>query len=305
MDLLDKVISKASAVPQKPLSSAVFWLGLIIAIYLLAQITWKLVPVAETPQKWLPTPVSSSQSSSQVNVSALQELALFGKADPNTDKPKPVVEEKITDAPKTSLSIQLTGVVASTAEQNGLAVIESRGSQNTYSLGDKIKGTSASLKEVYADRIIISNSGRYETLMLDGLKYETQGKANTLLQEARSSHDVRTIDKRNNRAVSRELEESRDALLEDPSKITDYLAISPVNAGGELQGYRLNPGKDRQLFQQAGFKANDLAKSMNGYDLTDMSQALEVMAQLPELTEISLMVEREGQLVEIMFSLPQ
>ncbi|WP_281212802.1 type II secretion system protein GspC [Shewanella insulae] len=304
MDLLDKVISKAAAIPHKPLSSAVFWLGLIIAIYLLAQITWKLVPVAETPQKWLPTPVSSSQSSSQVNVSALQELALFGKADPNTDKPKPV-EEKITDAPKTSLSIQLTGVVASTAEQNGLAVIESRGSQNTYSLGDKIKGTSASLKEVYADRIIISNSGRYETLMLDGLKYETQGKANTLLQEARSSHDVRTIDKRSNRAVSRELEESRDALLEDPSKITDYLAISPVNAGGELQGYRLNPGKDRQLFEQAGFKANDLAKSMNGYDLTDMSQALEVMAQLPELTEISLMVEREGQLVEIMFSLPQ
>jgi len=29
------------------------------------------------------------------------------------------------------------------------------------------------------------------------------------------------------------------------------------------------------------------------------------MAQLPELTEISLMIEREGQLVEILFSLPQ
>ncbi|MCH1932385.1 type II secretion system protein GspC, partial [Shewanella sp. A25] len=79
--------------------------------------------------------------------------------------------ELITDAPKTSLSILLTGVVASTAEQRGVAVIESRGSQNTYSLGDKIDGTSASLKEVYADRIIITNNGRYETLMLDGLEF--------------------------------------------------------------------------------------------------------------------------------------
>ena len=30
-----------------------------------------------------------------------------------------------------------------------------------------------------------------------------------------------------------------------------------------------------------------------------------MMSQLPELTEVSIMVEREGQLVEIMFSLPQ
>ncbi|MCZ4338203.1 type II secretion system protein GspC [Shewanella colwelliana] len=305
MDLLDKVISKAAAIPHKPLSAATFWLGLIVAIYLLAQITWKLVPVSDTPQTWQANPISSS-SSEQVNLSALQNLALFGKADLNGGKPKVApVEDKIIDAPKTSLSIQLTGVVASTSEQNGLAVIESSGSQETYSLGDKIKGTSASLKEVYADRIIISNSGRYETLMLDGLKYETQGRANRQLQQAKRSRDVEQIDQRDNQAVAEELQNSRDELLADPSKITDYLAISPVNSGGEVQGYRLNPGKDRELFKQAGFKANDLAKSINGYDLTEMSQALEVMAQLPELTEISLMVEREGQLVEIMFSLPQ
>ena len=59
------------------------------------------------------------------------------------------------------------------------------------------------------------------------------------------------------------------------------------------------------MFKQAGFQANDLAKSINGFDLTDMGQALEVMAQLPELTEMAVMVEREGQLVEIMFSLPE
>lgn len=233
-------------------------------------------------------------------------MGLFGQHDEDSSNAKVEhVVEMITDAPKTSLSIQLTGVVASTSEQKGLAVIASSGSQNTYGLGDKIKGTSASLKEVYADRIIITNSGRYETLMLDGLEYETQSQANQQLQQAKVDRKVTQVDQRTNRKVAAELQQSRDELLADPSKITDYLAISPVRSGGELSGYRLNPGKDRDLFKQAGFKANDLAKSMNGYDLTDMSQALEVMAQLPELTEISLMVERDNQLVEIMFSLPQ
>lgn len=215
--------------------------------------------------------------------------------------------ETVTDAPKTSLSIQLTGVVASTADQKGLAIIESSGSQETYSLGDKIKGTSASLKEVYADRIIITNAGRYETLMLDGLVYTSQSPANQQLQKAKSgkAEVVSRVDQRKNAEISQELAESRSELLADPSKITDYIAISPVRQGENVVGYRLNPGKDVNLFKQAGFKPNDLAKSINGYDLTVMSQALEMMSQLSELTEVSVMVEREGQLVEIMFSLPQ
>lgn len=305
MDLLDKFLTKAATVPQKPVSSAIFSIGVVFVLFLSAQITWKLVPEHSAVSRWAPTPVSSV-SSGAVNIAGLQALGLFGRADSTSAKPKVApIEEVITDAPKTSLSIQLTGVVASTTELKGLAVIASGGSQDTYGLGDKIKRTSASLKEVYADRIIITNSGRYETLMLDGLEYNTNGNANQQLQKAKSLPKSKKIDQRQNREVARELGESREQILADPSKITDYLAISPVKSGGELAGYRLNPGKDRKLFIEAGFKPNDLAKSINGYDLTNMGQALEVMGQLPEMTEVALMVEREGQLIEIMFSLPQ
>ncbi|MGI1946035.1 type II secretion system protein GspC [Shewanella glacialipiscicola] len=306
MDLLDKIIAKAIGMPHKPLSRIVFWLGFIVIMLLAAQITWKLVPTTASVSAWSPTPVNASgKSAGQVDLASLQLLGLFGKADTQSDRPKVAAVETITDAPKTSLSIQLTGVVASTTDQKGLAVIESNGSQETYSLGDKIKGTSASLKEVYADRIIITNAGRYETLMLDGLVYTSQSPANQQLQQAKSNTTVNRIDQRKNAEVSQELAESRTELLADPSKITDYIAISPVRQGDAVAGYRLNPGKDANLFKQAGFKANDLAKSINGYDLTVMSQALEMMSQLSELTEVSIMVEREGQLVEIMFSLPQ
>ncbi|GGI89486.1 type II secretion system protein GspC [Shewanella gelidii] len=305
MDLLDKFLARLAGLPHKPLSMVTFGVGLVAVLYIAAGITWKLIPISESTVAWEPTR-SAAQKGAQVNVSELNQLALFGRLDSNANKPKPKpVEVEITDAPKTSLSIQLTGVVASTAEQNGLAVIESRGSQETYSLGDKIKGTSASLKEVYADRIIITNSGRYETLMLDGLKYTSKSNANQQLQQAKSRPKVSRVDQRKNSRVAEQLSASREELIADPTKITDFIAISPVKRKGQILGYRLNPGKDAKLFQQAGFLRNDLAKSINGYDLTDMGQALEVMAQIPELTEISLMVERDEQLIEIMFSLPQ
>ncbi|MBM7071105.1 type II secretion system protein GspC [Shewanella sp. 202IG2-18] len=306
MDVLDKVITKVIGLPHKPLSNAVFWLGLIIIIYLLAQITWGLVPTSTQTVAWKPTPVSANQNgSANVDLVSFKKLDLFGKYDKeNTQKVEGNTPTQITDAPKSSLSIQLTGVVASTTKKNGLAIIASSGTQATYSIGDKIKGTSASLKEVYADRIIITNAGRYETVMLDGLKFTTDVANNKPLQTA-SRNKAKKIDKSKDRRVSADLAKTRQAILADPNKITDYLSISPKTVNGQLQGYRLNPGKDRKIFREAGFKPNDLAKSLNGYDLTDISQALEVMSQLQELTQVSIIVEREGQLVELTLGLPQ
>ncbi|MBE8167394.1 MAG: type II secretion system protein GspC [Shewanella sp.] len=307
MDALDRVITKVVGLPHKPLSVAVFWIGLSIVLYLMAQITWNLIPTSSNSSTWKPSgQLSTSIASSRVDLSGIQQLALFGKHDSTTEhKLVEILPDLITDAPKSSLSIQLTGVVASTTKLQGLAIIDSSGQQATYGIGDKIKGTSASLKEVYADRIIITNTGRYETVMLDGLQFTSQSDANNALNNASVKANLKKVDQRNNKEIAQRIAQSRSEVMQDPNKISDYLSISPKTVNGALQGYRLNPGKDRQLFKQAGFKANDLAKSINGYDLTDISQALEVMAQLPELTEMSVMVERQGQLVEITFGLPQ
>ncbi|WP_417762336.1 type II secretion system protein GspC [Shewanella sp.] len=294
MDLLDKAIAQTSKIPSRQASQLVFWLLLILVLYLAAQVTWKAVPASTSSTHWQPTP-SSTASGTRINIDTIQKIGLFGQSDKAALAAAQQTPEMITDAPKTSLSILLTGVVASTAEQRGVAVIESRGSQNTYSLGDKIDGTSASLKDVYADRIIITNNGRYETLMLDGLEFKTNSAANEHLQQAKMQSSG---------AVDNAAD-IRDDVMANPDKLSDYIAISPVQQDGELVGYRLNPGKDTGVFTGAGFKPNDLAKSINGYDLTDGAQALEIMGQLSELTDISVMVERDNQLVEISLSLPQ
>ncbi len=306
MDALDKVITKVIGLPHKLLSNGALWFVLVLIIYLLAQISWGLIPVSSQTVTWQPSPTSLNSGRSElIDLSKLKQLDLFGRYDEGqAKKVENVSTTQITDAPKSSLSIQLTGVVASSTKKNGLAIIASGGTQATYSIGDKIKGTSASLKDVYADRIIITNAGRYETVMLDGLEFTTDIANNRPIKKA-SNARTKKIDKTQDRTVSADLAKTRQEVLADPNKITDFLSISPKTVNGQLQGYRLNPGKDRKLFTEAGFKPNDLAKSLNGYDLTDISQALEVMSQLQELTQVSIIVEREGQLVELTFGLPQ
>ncbi|GLS83475.1 type II secretion system protein GspC [Paraferrimonas haliotis] len=294
MDVLEKTLNQIKSIPQAPIASGAFAILLIIAIYLVAQISWSLIDTPAPASNWSPQ-ITSSAKSTSVSVSKLVDSHLFGEYDKETaEKPKEVVVEQVIDAPKTSLSLLLTGVVASTEQTRGLAIIEAGGSQETYGIGDTIKGQSASIKEVYADRIIITNRGRYETLMLDGIKYTSQ-----------PSQPVKPRAAPTSRSNSRSVAIDRKELLKDPSKLTDIVSITPVTRSGETLGYRLNPGRDGKLFRDAGLKPNDLAKSINGYDLTDAMQAMELMSQLAELSDVSVMVERDGQLVEVNLSVPQ
>ncbi|USD37799.1 MULTISPECIES: type II secretion system protein GspC [Ferrimonas] len=305
MDYLQQGLHGLAKLPQAAIARVLTLLLAVYAIYIASQLTWMLVPeTQEQAAVWRPSVQQSGQSGA-LDLTPVQRLSLFGDVDKSKEssKPKPVDTSLITDAPKTTLRILLTGLVASSEQERGIAVIESAGSQETYGIGDKIKSTSASLHEVYADRAIIVNRGRYETLMLDGIEYSKTISEETKRLKTRSS-EPRTQDMRNNNKVSAQLDAARTDLLTDPGKLTDYISISPVKADGGLKGYRLNPGKDRALFTDAGLKSGDLAVAINGYDLTQMSEAMQLLAELPELTEMAVMVEREGQLTEIMFSLP-
>ena len=85
----------------------------------------------------------------------------------------------------------------------------------------------------------------------------------------------------------------RSELLGNPGKITDYLNISPVRVDGRMTGYRLNPGRNPELFNQLGLVANDLAVSINGLDLRDNAQAMQAMQQVAGATEMTVTVERQ------------
>ena len=228
----------------------------------------------------------------------IKRLNLFG--DYNA---APVVENEVTEAPVTRLSLTLTGVVASSEKGQGAAIIENKKQQQTYGIGEKIEGTNASLQKVYADRVIIKNGATNETLMLDGVDY------NKNVLQVTNQTPVDSAPQNNSGSERRTLSDdaiqaSRD-LQNQPASFIDYIAVSPHRPNGELLGYQVSPGKKPALFQAAGLKSGDVITEINGLDLTDMQQALEAMNMLKELQSLQMTVQREDELITIYLDLPQ
>jgi general secretion pathway protein C len=280
----------------------------LLAIFLLAyaaEITWRFLPEPKNTiakQSNLGHAVHSGSGKVQLDLVSIKRLNLFGDL-----SAEPVIEEQITDAPVTKLNLTLTGVVSSSLKDQGVAIIENRGTQETYGVGEKISGTNATLKEVYADRVIIRNGPSSETLMLDGIDY-TKPSSGQVAESSGAQITKSQSDNRQNqiqrRTLSEEALQASRQLQQQPANFTDFIAITPHRPDGELQGYRVSPGKNPALFKSAGLKSGDVVTEINGLDLTDMQQSLEAMNVLRDLQSLQMTISRKGDLLTIYLDLP-
>jgi general secretion pathway protein C len=275
----------------------------LLAIFLLsyaAELTWRLLPQPSDNGKIANVStgqsVAQKNSNNKLNLADIKRLNLFG--DYNAE---PVAEKVVTDAPVTRLNLTLTGVVASSAKDQGAAIIENRNQQQTYGVGEKIEGTNASLKEVYADRVIIKNGQTNETLMLDGVDYNKNASQPRPAAVSPAPASPRGPERR---TLSNDAIQASRELQSKPASFTDYIAVSPHRPNGELAGYRVSPGKKPALFKAAGLKSGDVITDINGLDLTDMQQALEAMSMLKELQSLQMSVQRKDELITIYLDLP-
>ncbi|KMT64666.1 type II secretion system protein GspC [Catenovulum maritimum] len=278
-------------------------LGVYIT-WLFAQMTWQLFPQPVQNSISQSMPAQANQADKQIDVSKISRLNLFGNYNA---APKPI--ERLPEpenAPQTKLNLKLTGVVPSSEPARAAAIIEKSGSQDVYGINEKIDGTRAVIKEIFADRVILEQSGRRETLMLEGRDYKAEAAGSSYASSNKSTatkeqvSEQKQVIKEEDRAA---IEQLRKDAFSDPGKLIDYIKVNPLRKNGELIGYRLYPGKDAKLFSSVGLKAGDVAIEINGYDLTNLSQALQAMTELKSAQEASLMVDRNGSVTQIFFSL--
>lgn len=285
---------------------------LVYIAYVGAKITWSVVPQAQTSQSTSTAINSRNANSSKqnhtVDVAKIQSLNLFGLYNEGD-----VVEAEIemANVPETRLNLVLTGLVASDEQSKAAAIIEYQGKQETYGIGDIIIGTRANLEQVLMDRVLIKQSGRLETLMLDGFDYNQPAKKIANKPAAKrnktkigpQSSRSGVVDQRSNKQLTATAKILRAEFSQDPAKIGDYLRISPKRKDGKIIGYTLRPGKKPEFFKLAGLKAGDVAVEMNGFDLIAPTQAMQAMAEMRQARDISLLVNRQGNLTEILISL--
>jgi general secretion pathway protein C len=164
--------------------------------------------------------------------------------------------------------------------------------------------------------------------MLDGFEYDenqnnkqtnkTQQPSKTVLKTStltkrelaknspiRVNHQPARVDQRLNKALSKQAKAFKDDVGEDPGKIMDYLQIAPKRVDGNIIGYRLMPGKKPDFFKAAGLKSGDVAIQMNGLDLSQPSEAAQALKALRDQRDVSLLLDRDGDITEVLFSIDE
>jgi len=284
--------------PQDKIAKSISLVAIIVLAYLLAQFTWLVLTPTQSPVTLAAKPVTSTgqQNNQSANVAGITALNLFGKYN---QEPK-VEEVVVQDAPETSLRLTLSGTVASDDPATAAAIIENNGKQETYGIGDQITGTRATLESVATDRVIIKHRGKHETLMLDGVKYSKQ-KAKR--QSARTTSREKTKTPPTERRLVPGVADVKAELAANPAKLTDYMRISPRRVEGKITGYELRPGKRPEFFTAAGLKAGDVAVQINGLDLTVPQESMQALRALREDSDLSLLIDRGGEMTEILLSL--
>lgn len=249
----------------------------------LALLTWQFWLPSEQPTVSLAKVAVPQTSAAGSEAAATYRFNLFGTAAPSsTAVTTAASESSLRNAPPSALKINLTGIVASPTPAHSIAIIAKDSKQFSLGIGDNTPGYDAKIAAIFADRVVISYQGRYESLFLFS---DAPAVAKAHGEQKPSAGQLKA------------------QLQKQPQNILNYLNISPVMVDNKLIGYRLNPGVQGELFQQVGLRENDLAVALNGLDLRDAQQAQQALKQLPELSELNLTVERDGQLHDIYVAL--
>ncbi len=261
----------------------------VLLAYVLAQGTWRLIPDPELPDApSVASGVSPAASPEQTGLEEIANLHLFG-----LPASKPTQAAAPIDAPETRLNLTLHGVFAAERPDEGAAIVaDPRGSEEFYFSGDRLPG-GAQLKEVHADRVILARGGRFETLKLPQASQSGISLDSAPGGASGAEPQVRQVP---------ELRGYREKILSNPTNAFDLVRMQPVSENGQLKGYRVNPGRDRELFRKAGLMPGDVVTRVNGVGLDDPARARDVFKQLTSAAQLNLVVERGGMQQQIVLS---
>jgi len=264
-------------------------LGLLLTVaaaWQAAALTWSVVETA-TISPGLPPPtnlaVQANGAGTRVSMESVAAMHLFGTAETVPE----ALAAAAVDAPETRLNLKLRGILAAEPAEFSRAIIGSGNDDKVYAVGAAVPG-GASVEAVLADRVLLRRAGRLETLRLP-----RESADGSISYEARApERDVEQPD----------FAQMRQEIVQDPARLSELLRYSPVLENGEIRGYRIYPARDRARFAQIGLQPGDIVTAINGTPLSDPGQAMEMMNNLTDASNITLTVERNGSAQDITLS---
>lgn len=258
---------------------------LVVAIaWQLVQLTWLLLDRSQPgPTAVPPAAVGSAVGRKGPDIQAIVDAHLFGvvqapaKLDPAA-------------APETQMNLVLSAVFASNDPAKGWAIIgESGAAAKVFTVGEVVRqGTK--LHAVYPDRVILDRGGQLEALALP-----VQNLAGLVSASPPAARSGGSQFANNLRRIAEN----------SPNTFAEIVRPQPVFANGVQRGYRVYPGRNRQLFARLGLQPGDLVLSINGTALDDPQRGMEVFNTMGASDHVTVTVERNGQSQELTLNTAQ
>jgi general secretion pathway protein C len=262
------------------------WVALVLVVAIawqLAKVIWMLMPGSSIGEPMIAPPAQIARNpaaASTVNVQAIADAHLFGEADADSVMITAAPVEDHENLAETRLNLSLRGTLASPNPEAAIAIIaDARNEEKVYAIRDTVT-TGATLHAVYADRVVLNRGGTLEVLKLP--KEFPQGSQPVRRSAAvtRTSQDDQSI---------------QNLVVQNATKLADVIRPTPYYVSGQMQGYRVYPGRDRRQFAALGLRPGDLIKDVDGAALTNPQQAAEIFQGLGDKDQVSVTVERNGQ----------
>ncbi len=192
-------------------------------------------------------------------------------------------------APQTGLALVLAGTIAYRDPALGFAILgETAETAKFFRVGAQVPG-GAQLHSVYADRVVLERNGALETLTLP--RDLPAGMAPPALPTAAPVAEVQGFPPRPRRPS---IDVQRRAMADNPAFVAEIIRPTPVLMDGQLQGFRVYPGRDRAAFTTLGLQPGDLVTQVNGTALTDPARGLSAITGLQPGDRVSVTVSRNG-----------
>ena len=290
------------------------------AVLALSRLVWALLPAADSSvavDTVVLNPVPSrgaAASADSIDIDRLRAWHLFGEA--GAEAEVAVIEEVATAATvrdgietgarETRLDLKLRGIVASTEDGLGHAIIEHKSRQELYAVDDKLPVSGqVVLAKVMPGQVVLDNGGSYELLLLfEETELGTQLPSGPVSAAKRKPAPATgRVDKRADTDTTALAQSYRDRLYQNPQSLAEVVSVSAVREGGELLGYRISPGKDPAQFEQLGFKPGDLVTGVNGIALNDPANTMRLYQAMRSASEAVFELERKDKKLTVSVSL--
>ena len=265
------------------------WISLLLVIAIgwqIGNVVWSLVPatsVGDTVEAPATLPAAASGSGgTRADVQAIADNHVFGEADAEAAPVViPAADENLSDTRLTNLVLK--GTIASAIPEFSVAVIaDGTSEQRVYAIGDSV-GSGATLHAVYADRVVLNENGALTNLRLP-IDFPKAAAAPVRRATATT------------RQTTRNGSSMQNVVAENLTQLSDVIRPTQYRgADGQLAGFRVYPGRNRQKFAALGLRPGDLIKDINGQPLNDPTQAMQVFQSLGETEEVNVTIERNGQ----------